>query len=124
MQKKSSYGHRSSWVTENEDFVLRQDFSDTVRSTRAEIISHEDLPRLPEIIKRMVELEGLVAWLWVVLWRKEKILGLLGTSSRVAREFTPSDESVMIAVGRQLAPTLAKHHLFNNTPQPHQYLPR
>ncbi len=124
MQKKSSYGHRSSWVTENEDFVLPQDFIDTVRTTRAEIISHEDLPRLPEIIKRMVELEGLVAWLWVVLWRKEKILGLLGTSSRVAREFSPSDESVMIAVGRQLATTVEKVQLYNETRKAYEDLRR
>ena len=45
MQKKSSYGHRSSWVTENENFVLPLEFVDTVKSARAEIINHHDLPR-------------------------------------------------------------------------------
>ncbi len=124
MQKKSSYGHRSSWVTENENFALPQDFVDTVKTTRAEIISREDLPRLPDIIKKMVELEGLVAWLWVILWRKEKILGLLGTSSRVAHEFSPSDESVMIAVGRQLATTIEKVQLYNETRKAYEDLRR
>ncbi len=124
LQKKSSYGHRSSWVNENENFVLPQEFLDTLKSTRAEIISHQDLPRLPEIIRKFVESEGLQAWLWMILWRKDKILGLLGTSSRAPRDFSPSDESVMIAVGRQLATTIEKIQLYNETRRAYEGLRR
>ncbi|HJX82816.1 MAG TPA: histidine kinase dimerization/phospho-acceptor domain-containing protein, partial [Candidatus Angelobacter sp.] len=115
LQKKSSHGHRSPWVLESENYVLPQEFVDTLKSTRAEIISHQDLPRLPQIIQQFVKSEGLRAWLWMVLWRKDKILGLLGTSSRMPRDFSPSDESVMIAVGRQLATTIEKIQLYNET---------
>jgi two-component system NtrC family sensor kinase len=60
-------------------------------------------------------LEGLKSWLWVVLWRKEKILGVLASSSRTYREFTRSEEGVMIAVGRQLATTIEKIQLYSET---------
>ncbi|HWX55237.1 MAG TPA: GAF domain-containing protein [Verrucomicrobiae bacterium] len=124
MQKKSSYGHRSAWVTENDNFALPQDFVDMIKTTRAEIISHEDMLRLPEIIHKYVSLEDLQAWLWVILWRKEKILGLLGTSTRVPRDFSPSEESVMIAVGRQLATTIEKIHLYSETRRAYEDLRR
>jgi len=124
MQKKASWGHRSSWVTETQDFVLPPDFLETIRSTRAEIISHEDLPRLPELVHKFVQAENLQSWLWVVLWRKDRILGLLCTSSRLERDFSSSDESVLTAVGRQLATTIDKVQLYDETRQAYDDLRR
>src|SRR5258708_12745175 len=60
-------------------------------------------------------MEGLRSWLWVVLWRKEKLIGVLTTSSRVSRHFNRSEEAVMIAVGRQLATTVEKIQLYHET---------
>src|SRR5262249_60742830 len=71
-----------------------------------------------------VGMEGLKSWLWVVLWRKEKILGVLATSSRIAREFTRSEEGVMVAVGRQLATTIEKVQLYNETLRAYEDLRR
>src|SRR5262249_10804941 len=71
-----------------------------------------------------VGMEGLNYWLWVVLWRKEKILGVLATSSRVAREFSRSEEGVMVAVGRQLATTIEKVQLYNETRKAYEDLRR
>jgi len=124
MQKKASWGHRSSWVTETQDFLLPHDFLETIRSTRAEIISHEDLPRLPELVHKFVQAENLRSWLWVVLWRKDRILGLLCTSSRMERDFSSSDESVLTAVGRQLATTIDKVQLYDETRQAYDDLRR
>jgi len=59
-----------------------------------------------------------------VLWRKEKILGVLASSSRVPREFTRSEQGVMIAVGRQLATTIEKVQLYNETRQAYEDLRR
>ncbi|MGC2695742.1 MAG: GAF domain-containing protein [Candidatus Angelobacter sp.] len=115
LEKKSSYGHLSPWAAESEKVTIPAEFIAHVKENHSEIIDQDDFPRLPEVLRRAVELEGLSSWLWVVLWRKEKILGVLATSSRVQREFTRSEEGVMVAVGRQLATTIEKVQLYNET---------
>ena len=124
LTKKSSYGHRTTWAAESENVVIPADFIASIKATHAEIIDQEHLPRLPEVLQRAVELEDLQSWLWVVLWRKEKILGVLATSSRMAREFSRSEQGVMIAVGRQLATTIEKVQLYNETRQAYEDLRR
>ena len=109
---------------ESENVVLPPAFIDSVKAKHAEIIDQQDLPRLPEVLQKAVELEGLRSWLWVVLWRKDRILGVLATSSRAAREFSRSEQGVMIAVGRQLATTIEKVQLYNETRQAYEDLRR
>ena len=62
--------------------------------------------------------------MWVVLWRKEKILGVLATSSRAVRDFNRSEEGVLIAVGRQLATTIEKIQLYHETRRAYEDLRR
>src|SRR5579864_3400029 len=124
LNKKSSYGHRTTWAVESESVALPPAFIESVKAKHAEIIDQQDLPRLPEVLQRAVELEGLRSWLWVVLWRKDRILGVLATSSRAAREFSRSEQGVMIAVGRQLATTIEKVQLYNETRQAYEDLRR
>ena len=124
LAKKSSYGHRTTWAVERENVVLPPAFIDSVKAKHAEIIDQQDLPRLPEVLQKAVELEGLRSWLWVVLWRKDRILGVLATSSRALREFSRSEQGVMIAVGRQLATTIEKVQLYNETRQAYEDLRR
>src|SRR5262249_50128761 len=83
-----------------------------------------DLPHLPDVLKRIVDAEGMRSWVWVMLWRKEKILGVLATSSRVERKFTTSEESILIAVGRQLATTVEKIQLYHETRKAYEDLSR
>ncbi|HLW52397.1 MAG TPA: PAS domain S-box protein [Candidatus Angelobacter sp.] len=122
--KKGAYGHRSSWLKESERFPLPADFVDAIKLEHAEIIDHEHLQRMPDIVKRMVEAEGLNSWIWVMLWRKEKLLGVLATSSRTSRHFNASEESVLIAVGRQLATTIEKIQLYHETKRAYEDLRR
>ena len=122
--RKSAFGHRTSWGTESEKVILPQDFVASVKANHSELIDYSHLPRLPEVLRRAIELEGLQSWLWVVLWRKEKILGILATSSRTQREFTRSEEGVMVAVGRQLATTIEKIQLYNETRKAYEDLRR
>jgi PAS domain S-box-containing protein len=124
LAKKSSYGHRTEWAVDSESIALPPEFIASVKANHAEIIDQEHLPQLPQVLQRAVELEGLRSWLWVVLWRKEKILGVLATSSRTAREFSRSEQGVMIAVGRQLATTIEKVQLYNETRKAYEDLRR
>src|SRR5947207_7907150 len=124
MRKKSSYGHRSSWVSEHETFTLPPAFVEEIKERRIEIINSQNTLNLPEVIQKLIQSEELSSWLWVILWRKDKMLGLLGTSSRALREFSSSDESVLISVGRQLATTIEKIQLYYETKKAYEDLRR
>jgi PAS domain S-box-containing protein len=124
LMKKSSYGHGVAWAVQSERVTLPADFINAIKASHTELIDRSRLPQLPEILQRAVEMEGLSSWLWVVLWRKEKILGVLATSSRVPREFSRSEEGVMVAVGRQMATTIEKVQLYNETRKAYEDLRR
>ncbi len=122
--KKASYGHRSSIIADNDVFLLPADFVEALRANHTEIVDHQSKDKLPDIITSIIANEGLHAWMWVVLWRKEKILGVLATSSRVVRNFNRSEEGVLIAVGRQLATTIEKIQLYHETRRAYEDLRR
>jgi len=122
--KKAAYGHRSAFVSGSHFFALPADFVESLRAVHAEIMDHESRHKLPGVIQRVVEAEELNAWMWVVLWRKEKMLGVLATGSRSPRNFTRSEESVMVAVGRQLATTIEKIQLYHETRKAYEDLRR
>ena len=124
MQKKLGYGYNPSDGVEGDSFVMPVDFVQMIRARHAEIVGHRDLPYLPDTVRKFVQPPGLQSGLWVVLWSEEKIIGLLGTNNRAAREFTASDESVMIAVGRQLATTVHKIQLYHETKRAYEDLRR
>jgi PAS domain S-box-containing protein len=122
--KQAAYGHRSDFVSGSSYFALPAEFVESLRAGHAEILDHESQTILPEIVQKIIQVEELKAWMWVVLWRKEKMLGLLATSSRAPRQFTRSEEGVMIAVGRQLATTIEKIQLYNETKKAYEDLRR
>ncbi|HEV3039280.1 MAG TPA: ATP-binding protein [Candidatus Angelobacter sp.] len=124
MRRKAGYGYRSSLVTGQEMFTLPPDFVEQVKQRRLELINSRTKIDFPEIIQKIVQAEKLSSWLWVILWRKEKVLGLLGTSSRTVREFSASEENVLIAIGRQLATTIEKIHLYDETRKAYEDLRR
>lgn len=123
-RKRAAYGHRSSMIKDNESFPLPADFVEAIKAEHVEIIDQERLPQMPEIVRQMVELEGLRSWMWAMLWRKEKLLGVLATSSRGERQFSVSEESVLIALGRQLATTIEKVQLYHETKRAYEDLRR
>jgi two-component system NtrC family sensor kinase len=122
MLKKSAYGYRSSMLMESGSFQLPGDFVNLLRTNHTEIITHDNLPQLPPMLHKIVDAEGLKSWVWVILWRKEKMLGVLATSSRTPRQFSSSEEGVMIAVGRQLATTIEKILLYQETKKAYEDL--
>jgi two-component system NtrC family sensor kinase len=124
LRKQAGCGHRSELAYENSSIVLPADFVETLKRNHVEIIDHEHLSELPLVLQQLVKAEGLQSWMWVVLWRKEKILGVLSASSREPRAFNRSEESVLIAVGRQLATTIEKIHLYHETKRAYEDLRR
>jgi len=57
----------------------------------------------------------LSSWIWVLLWSKDIPIGLMGISSRENRVYTSNDENLLVAIGRQLATTIEKVRLYEET---------
>ena len=97
------------------EIQVSPEFCERVRRSRSPLITRQHLPELPEAVSEMVRREGLQSWIWVLLWTQDRVLGVLGISSRTPREFSAADENLMIAIGRQLANTFEKVRLYEET---------
>jgi PAS domain S-box-containing protein len=120
--RRAAWGHLSQpplvAVQVSEEFYGR------LRRTRPPLITRQHLPELPEAVSELVRREGLRSWIWVLLSTQDRIAGVLGISSRTPREFTATDENLMIAIGRQLANTIEKVRLYEETRRAYDDLTR
>ena len=122
LRRAVGFGHRSQLGIEKSEVDVPADFWDLVTRSRTQIITHTHLPHLPQVVRDIVGAEDLKAWIWCVLWSKEKIIGLLGVGSRTQRDFTVTDDSLMVAIGRQLATTIEKVRLYEETRRAYDHL--
>jgi PAS domain S-box-containing protein len=125
LRRRAAWGHRSdSAMRSASTAVLPEEFWRMLTSSRTEVITDRDADRLPAIAADFVRDEGLRSWMWVILWSQEQPMGVLGVSSRKEREFTASDERLLIAIGRQLATTIEKIRLYEETTRAYDDLRR
>ncbi|HTK95155.1 MAG TPA: GAF domain-containing protein, partial [Terriglobales bacterium] len=115
LRRVAAHGHDSSVARGLERIRVPQEFWDTVKSSRAQIITQQHLPHLPSALGEFVRAERLQSWIWLVLWANDTVVGTLGISSRAAREFSGSEEALLVAIGRQLANTIDKVRLYEET---------
>jgi len=90
-------------------------FGDLVTRSRTEVITPEYLPHLPPFVAEFIRADGLSSWIWVLLWSKDTPIGMMGISSRESRVYTSNDENLLVAIGRQLATTIEKVRLYEET---------
>lgn len=120
--RRAAWGHLSSLPLL--EVQVSEEFWERVRRSRPPLLTRQHLPELPEAVSELVRREGLKSWIWVLLWTQDRVLGVLGISSRTPREFSPTDENLMIAIGRQLANTIEKVRLYEETRRAYDDLTR
>ncbi len=106
------------------DLEIPADFLQHISDAHIELLTQADLPHLPAFATDFVHTEELQAWIWVIMWAKERPMGVLGVSSRGGRRFTPTDQALMVAIGRQLATTIEKVRLYQETCRAYEDLRR
>ncbi|HEX6503948.1 MAG TPA: GAF domain-containing protein [Terriglobales bacterium] len=114
-RRRAGWGHRSPERQKFSEIVLPEGFGDLVMRSRTEVITHEFLPHLPSLVAEFVQADALPSWIWVLLWSKDLPIGVLGISCRLARQFNSNDENLLVAIGRQLATTIEKVRLYEET---------
>lgn len=124
MKRRAGYGHRSDLGARFPDMKIPEEFWNQMERSRTEVLTHQHLSELPELFSQLVRQEGLRSWIWVIMRAKDKVVGVLGISSRSGLPFSETDQSLMVAIGRQLATTIEKVRLYEETTRAYEDLQR
>jgi two-component system NtrC family sensor kinase len=112
---------RANWgrsVSDRKRFAEAQfpgGLGDLVLRSRAEVLTSEYLPHLPQAVSEFVRAADSGCSLWVVLWGKDAPVGLMGISRAPGHEYSPVEENLLVAIGRQLSTTVEKVRLYEET---------
>ena len=123
-RRRAGWGQRSEQRAKFNAVEFPDGFGDLVMRSRTEVLTPEFLPHVPPLVAEFVKADGPGSWLWVLLWSKDNPIGIMGISTREAREYNSNDENMMVAVGRQLATTIEKVRLYEETCRAYEDLRR
>ena len=124
LRRKASFGHRSDVGLNFPDLKVPEQLWSGMLQARAEMLTQKNTPELPAFVAEYVLTEGVRSWMWNILWTKDKMVGMLGVACREEREFSEADQSLLAAIGRQLATTIQKAHLYDETRRAYEELTR
>jgi PAS domain S-box-containing protein len=114
-RRRAGWGQRSVDRARLSEIKFADGFGDLVTRSRTEVLTAEYLPHVPPQVAEFIRADGLSSWIWVLLWGKDNPIGIMGISSRDSREYTGNDENLLVAIGRQLATTMEKVRLYEET---------
>ena len=114
-RRRAGWGQRSADRARLSEVQFHGGFGDLVTRSRTEVLTLEYLPHLPPPVVEFIRADGSNSWIWVLLWSKDAPIGMMGISSRENRVYTSNDENLLVAIGRQLATTIEKVRLYEET---------
>ncbi|HXM24087.1 MAG TPA: GAF domain-containing protein [Terriglobales bacterium] len=123
-RRRAGWGQRSADRARLAEVQFHGGFGDLVTRSRTEVLTPEYLPHLPEVVAEFIRADGLNSWIWVLLWSKDTPIGIMGISSRENRVYSSNDENLLVAIGRQLATTIEKVRLYEETCRAYEDLRR
>jgi two-component system NtrC family sensor kinase len=106
------------------EVVFPEGLGDLVMRSRAEVVTQDFVPHLPPSVVEFACADRLPCWIWVVLWGKEKPIGIMGIASKEDRHYSSNDENLLVAISRQLATTIEKVQLYEETCRAYEDLRR
>ncbi|HUB01849.1 MAG TPA: GAF domain-containing protein [Terriglobales bacterium] len=114
-RRRAGWGPRSEARVRMAEVVFPEGLGDLVMRSRAEVVTQDFLPHLPPPVVEFVCADRLPYWIWVLLWSKDKPIGIMGIASKEDRHYTSNDENLLVAISRQLATTVEKVQLYEET---------
>src|SRR6202521_1401954 len=123
-RRRAGWGPRSEARVRMAEVVFPEGLGDLVMRSRAEVVTQDFLPHLPAAVVKFVCADRLPYWIWVVLWSKDKPIGIMGIASREDRHYSSNDENLLVAISRQLATTIEKVQLYEETCRAYEDLRR
>jgi len=123
LRRVAAVGHRSEYARSFPAVTLQSELLQHIKAVRATFVPAQGLP-LPAVLRDAQKKEEIVSAYIVVLWSKDRVIGALVVGSRTAREFSPSDTNLLIAVGSQISSAIDRTLLYNETKQAYDNLRR
>jgi len=113
MRSETSRAHRE------EREVLRRLVEDQlgeyVSRARSEIVTEQDMPRLPLPAQSWIASHGYESFVAVIMYSQRKTMGILFITSPNRNQFTETDRSLALAIARQLGSSVEKVLLYEET---------
>jgi two-component system NtrC family sensor kinase len=114
-RRRAAWGPRSRDKMRTAEVCFTEGFGDLVMRSRTEVVTAEDLPHLPPKVADFLRSDADRSWLWVLFWGKDSPVGIMGLCSQLGYEYSSNDENLLVAISRQLATTIEKVRLYEET---------
>jgi PAS domain S-box-containing protein len=123
-RRRAAWGPRSRDKSRPAEISFAEGFGDLVTRSRAEVITTEYLPHLTGAVADFVRSSNDGSWMWVLFWGKDFPIGIMGLGSHAQHEYSTGEENLLIAISRQLATTIEKVRLYEETCKAYEDLRR
>jgi two-component system NtrC family sensor kinase len=123
-RRRAGWGPRSEARVKMAEAFFPDGLGELVMRSRAEVVTQDFLPHLPQAVVEFICADRLPYWIWVVLWSKDKPIGIMGIASKENRNYSSNDENLLVAISRQLATTIEKVQLYEETCRAYEDLRR
>jgi PAS domain S-box-containing protein len=114
-RRRAAWGPRSREKMRAADISFDEGFGDLIVRSRAEVVTAEYLPHLPPKVAEFMSSDADRSWIWVLFWGKDTPVGIMGLCSHLGYEYSSNDENLLVAISRQLATTIEKVRLYEET---------
>ncbi len=114
-RRRAAWGPRSRDKMRTSEVCFTEGFGDLVMRSRTEVITAEYLPHLPPTAADFLRSDVDRSWVWVLFWGKDSPVGIMGLCSQLGFEYSSNDENLLVAISRQLATTIEKVRLYEET---------
>jgi len=114
-RRRANWGQRITDRKRLAEVDFPHGLGDLVMRSRAEVLTAEYLPHLPQAVTEFMRAVDGGSSIWVLLWGKDDPIGLMGITRGQVRDYSNNDENLLVAIGRQLATTVEKVRLYEET---------
>jgi PAS domain S-box-containing protein len=114
-RRRAAWGPRSRDKKQAAEISFTEGFGDLVMRSRAEVVTAEYVPHLPPNVAEFLRSDQDRSWIWVLFWGKDAPVGIMGLCSHLGYEYSSNDENLLVAISRQLATTIEKVRLYEET---------
>ena len=114
-RRRAAWGPRGRDKSRPAEISFAEGFGDLVTRSRTEVITAEYLPHLPERVAEFMRSDAERSWNWVLFWGKDNPIGIMGLCSHLGYEYSSNEENLLVAISRQLATTIEKVRLYEET---------
>jgi PAS domain S-box-containing protein len=123
-RRRAAWGPRSRDKSRPAEISFAEGFGDLVMRSRAEVITAEYLPHLPATVAEFIRSDADHSWAWVLFWGKDSPIGIMGLCNHAGYEYSSNEENLLVAISRQLATTIEKVRLYEETCKAYEDLRR